>query len=66
MSITATFIKSVPDFHSGKLWKLSEPVSYDDDKQTQYVLSSAVIAMFSGPETYIFPAKEDGSVLSWL
>lgn len=31
----------------------------------QYVVVSAVVATFSGPETYIFEANEAGSVVSW-
>ena len=54
---------------NARRYRLSEPVSYgwDDDKSTtQYVIVSAVDAMFSGPETYIFPASEAGrSPLSW-
>ena len=31
-----------------------------------YVIVSAVLAPYSGPETYIFPAAEDGRALSML
>ena len=31
-----------------------------------YVIVSAVMAPYSGPETYIFPADEDGRALSML
>lgn len=56
------------------LYVLSRPVKYEhwDDKTnervsrtTKYVIVSAVVAMFSGPETYIFPADKYGNVLSW-
>jgi hypothetical protein len=62
------------------LYRLSHPVSYyfyddncnfyDDNckeihKETSYVIVSAVIAMFSGPETYIFPTTETGEILNW-
>jgi hypothetical protein len=35
-------------------------------QQTEYVVVSAVVATFSGPETYIFPADKDSKVLNWL
>ena len=31
----------------------------------EYVVVSATFAMFSGPETYIFPATENGEVTDW-
>lgn len=72
---TATLIK-VPDGFSGdaRLYKLSEPVEYDEHwdedglqpaRKTNYVIVSAAQVMFSGPETYIFPADEEGEVLNW-
>ena len=69
---TATYIRS-PEGWNGdaRLYKLSEPVEYgysfDDDEElptTEFVIVSAVYALFSGPETYIFPANEDGDVLT--
>jgi hypothetical protein len=56
-----------------KLYRLDPPMPYDryddeEDKRTHhadYVIVSAVIAMFSGPETYIFPADSDGTVKTW-
>lgn len=57
-----------------RLYELSEPVSYvadfDDDgndvlAETSFVAVSAANAVFSGPETYIFPADSDGEVLNW-
>lgn len=54
------------------LYKLSSPVGYDYDwdkekynKKTNYVVVSTVIAMYSGLETYIFPANSKGEVLDW-
>ena len=32
----------------------------------EYVMVSAVDAFGAGPETYIFPASEDGKVTDWL
>lgn len=55
------------------IYKLSEPVSYEDldtdmPRQTDFVWVSAVphVGSFEGPETYIFPCTEDGKVLVWL
>lgn len=67
---TATFIKN---WYNGvadqSLYRLDDPVSYKDEndaeQSTEYVVVSAAIAMFTGPETYIFPADEDGKVLDW-
>ena len=57
---------------SAHLWKLSRPVRYprflmDDEspQSTEYVVTSAVHAMFTGNETYAFPADENGKVLDW-
>jgi hypothetical protein len=56
------------------LFKLSEPVNYAYDcgleklkKQTDYVIVSALpmaCATFK-PQTYIFPADENGEILDW-
>ena len=69
---TATFIRDVnPGAQQAqRLYKVDPPMEYDKwpegiESKTQYVLVSAVDAMFSGPETYIFPADEDGAVLDW-
>ncbi len=55
---------------TAKLYRLSRPYEvrdWDDEvKMTvSYVIVSAVVALFSGPETYIFPADEKGEVVSW-
>jgi len=69
MSITATFIKDLDGFNGhASLYKLSEPVGYgwDGDKgKTEYVVVSAANVLFSGNETYIFPANEKGNVSDW-
>lgn len=58
---TATFTKSLSGFRGDvRLYKLDPPLCYDT-----YVIVSAIDNMFSGPETYIFPASSDGQVLSW-
>jgi hypothetical protein len=69
---TATELRKLEGFEDGRLFKLSEPVAYDYDydtgeykSTTEHVVVSAVRAMFSGPETYIFPADESGEVVNW-
>jgi hypothetical protein len=67
--ITATYIKDVARFTgTAKLYRLSEPAPYgwdNDEGATEYVIVSAANAMFSGPETYIFPANDAGEVTDW-
>lgn len=56
------------------VYELSEPVTYEAyekgegkyvTKTTRFVLVSAATVMMSGPETFIFPADEDGEVVDW-
>lgn len=69
---TATEVKKLDGFAGdARLFRLSEPVTYDynydtkqDEKSTEFVIVSAVNAMFTGPETYIFPANEQGEVVN--
>ena len=71
----ATFVKDCSKNFTGTayLYKLSEPIAYpswvhDEDEQremTEYVVVSATNAFDSGPETYIFPANQDGDILKW-
>ena len=55
-----------------RLYRLDPPMSVPawDNKDTliqiDYVVVSAVVAFFQGPETYIFPANENGEVLDWM
>src|SRR4030042_1439614 len=72
MKKTATFIKDLDGFKGeARLYKVSPPVKwggdYDggDTGETKYLVVSGVYAMFSGPETYIFPADENGKVVDW-
>jgi len=72
---TAKFVRQIEGFRGdARLYCLSESVEYGEwdkekeeriDKTTSYVVVSAVVAPFPGPETYIFPASEDGGVLNW-
>ena len=73
MARTATLVRdteepragSVGSMHGKKLWKVDPPVKYDGG-ETSFVVTSAASVMFSGPETYIFPADEDGKILDFL
>ena len=57
---TAEKIKNLKDFNGqAALYKLSEPL-----EGNTYVIVSAVTA-YSGLETYIFPASDDGKVIDW-
>jgi len=58
---TATFVKNLDNFTGdARLYKLDPPMDGN-----QYVVVSATIVPFSGPETCIFPSNEDGKVTSW-
>lgn len=43
-----------------RLYRLSEPL-----EGFEYVVVSANTVMFSGPETYIFPADASGRIVDW-
>jgi hypothetical protein len=47
-----------------RLFKLSEPVEYDNG-ETEYVIVSACDTFDRGPETFIFPAREDGAAIDY-
>lgn len=67
-TITATLVTATPSGRfsgDARLYRLSAPVSHEEGV-TEYVIVSAADVMFSGPETYIFPADADGNVISWL
>jgi hypothetical protein len=55
-----------------RLYKLIPPyefdVSWDDTKEmicVEFVIVSATVVDYSGPETYIFQADQDGKILRW-
>ena len=55
--------RELPNSSSGatrKLWRISHA------GEVQYVITSAVSVAFTGPETYVFAATEDGEVSDWL
>lgn len=72
---TATFVKRLTGFNGdARLYRLDKPIEYQDwdsdadayvTKHSEYVVVSAVHAMFSGPETYMFPADKDGNITDW-
>ena len=62
---TAQEIRKLDGFTGdARLYRLSQPVKFDGG-ETDYVAVSATMAMFSGPETYIFPTDKNGTVISW-
>ena len=62
---SAKFMKQLSDFTGdARLYQLSDFVDYDEGK-TKYIIVSAVVAPYSGSETYIFPANKKGEVIDW-
>ena len=70
----AVFLRNLDGFTGhASLYKLDEEIGYCADWNepgkfagyTRYVVVSATDVMPGGPETYIFPADEDGNVLNW-
>lgn len=57
---TATLIKPVSP--GKKLYRLSEPLRDGEGNPHTYVVVSAADVMLTGPETYIFPANENGEI----
>lgn len=41
------------------------PAAWGEDGSHTYVIASAAVAPFSGPETYLFPATADGMIESY-
>ena len=49
-----------------RLYRLSEPIDDGEGGTTDYVIVSAkVVDIIYRPETYIFPARADGSVINF-
>lgn len=69
----AVKVRDLPTTATGArqaLYRLNPPYEVRDwndelEQVTEYVVVSSICAMFSGPETYIFPADENGEVTSW-
>lgn len=52
------------------LYKVSPPMVYsgwseNENTEYEYVVSSAALVMFTGPETYIFGANKEGEIVNW-
>jgi len=64
----ATFIRQLEGWRSdARLYHLDPAISFetiDDMGKTDYVIVSA--ARMMGPETYIFPARKDGTAINML
>ncbi len=58
----ATLIKdNLPDFQGhAALYRMNPP-----HEGNEFVIASAANALYSGPETYLFPADADGRVIGW-
>ena len=66
----ATFVRTLDEDFTGdaRLYRLEPPITYPEwgERETaEYVIVSAVNAFYTGPETYIFAADENGNVLDW-
>ena len=58
----AKFIKDLNGFTgTAKLWELNPPFK----KRIKFVVTSATLVPFSGPETYVFQSDENGEVKKW-
>lgn len=68
---TAKFVARLTGFTGeARLYKLSPPIAQTDFygtevAQREYVIVSATVVPFGGPETYIFPATEGGEIADW-
>lgn len=61
---TAKHLTTLTGWHGdARVYELDPPMD-DDPEQWRYVIVSAVDAMFTGPETYIFPAEKQGDVFT--
>jgi len=66
MKAKAVFLRKLSDFRGvAKLYQLDPPMKDYDDKEHEFVIVSAAIAPYSGPETYVFPADANGNIISW-
>jgi len=74
-AVNVTRVRELESSKSGArrvLWRCEPPfqcVGWDGELEpaepTEYVITSAVNAMFSGAETYIFAADAEGNVTDW-
>lgn len=70
----ATFVRDLPaeDWNGhAQLFKLDQVAKtkpYDETEtplEFEYIIVSAAVVAFSGPETYLFPGDENGQILAW-
>jgi hypothetical protein len=63
----ATYLGPVEGFTGeARHYRLDPPIEDRDNETThEYVVVSATYAMFTGPETYIFPADKKAKVTDW-
>ena len=55
------FVSKIKDINSRQiLWKAEPPL-----EGNEYIITSASNVMFTGAETYIFPADKDGNITDW-
>ena len=55
------FVSKIKDINSRQtLWKAEPPLDGNE-----YIITSASDVMFTGAETYIFPADKDGNITDW-
>ena len=63
---TATQVSTPTGFNGdARLYKVAPPMEYGDGLTTEFVIVSASNVPWSGPETYIFPADDEGKILNW-
>lgn len=63
---TATLVRKINGWQGdARHYRLSEPLEDYDGNKHNDVIVSAVVALYSGPETYIFPATPDGQVVNY-
>ena len=71
IGMSATYIKDLEGFTGrAALYRVNPPVEWHDwateePRTANFVVVSAASVMFSGPETYLFPADEKGNIVNW-
>jgi hypothetical protein len=72
MSKTATYVGVPQEGWQGdaRIYRVDPPMSYYPTWEgpaslADHVVVSATTVMYTGPETYIFPADAEGKVLDW-
>jgi hypothetical protein len=64
---TATMLYEMTGMNGrANLYRLSEALESWEGNKYEYVVVSAVDVPFSGPETYIFGADENGGITDWM